>query len=105
VLEEIAPLFTALFNRASGGCEPKVRFRQSGLEAVTIAPQVQVFATMNPASIGGGRNALPRSVLDLFTPVDLVNYPSAEIRCGGVVNACFACDCLENWKALTGYRG
>jgi hypothetical protein len=35
---------------------------------------------MNPTSIGGGRNALPRSVLDLFTPIELANYPTAEIR-------------------------
>ena len=44
VLEEIAPLLTALFRRASGGGQVNVRFRQSGSRPIPITPQVQVRA-------------------------------------------------------------
>lgn len=37
----------------------------------------RIFATMNPASVGGGRSRLPRSVRNLFTAVQL-QKPSAE---------------------------
>lgn len=36
-----------------------------------------VFATMNPASIGGGRGALPRSIRNLFTTVRM-DFPNDE---------------------------
>eukprot|EP00899_Mesostigma_viride_P017508 jgi/Mesvir1/25759/Mv01936-RA.3 len=40
----------------------------------------RIFATMNPASVGGSRNKLPRSVANLFMRVLLDEYPPEELR-------------------------
>ena len=39
-----------------------------------------IFATMNPASVGGGRNRLPRSARNLFTTISLQKPSEAEVR-------------------------
>jgi len=41
---------------------------------------VHIYATMNPASIGGGRNQLPRSLRSLFTAVQLQRPSGDEVR-------------------------
>lgn len=43
------------------------------------------FATMNPASIGGGRSQLPRSIVALFTQVEMEAYKPEENRLIGSV--------------------
>lgn len=48
-------------------------------ESVSIN-EVQIFATMNPVSIGGGRNRLPRSVQSMFSVVKLGNYGEYIIK-------------------------
>ena len=35
------------------------------------SPKLHIFATMNPASIGGGRTLLPRSIRNMFMSVQL----------------------------------
>ncbi|CAF4262361.1 unnamed protein product, partial [Rotaria sp. Silwood2] len=39
-----------------------------------------IFATMNPSTVGGGRNKLPNSIGNLFTIVQLEQYSTAELR-------------------------
>lgn len=41
---------------------------------------VRVFATMNPASVGGGRSRLPRSLRNLFTSVTLQKPDETEVK-------------------------
>ena len=41
---------------------------------------VRVFATMNPASIGGGRSKLPRAITNLFARVHLEETTDSELR-------------------------
>ncbi|CAF4794749.1 unnamed protein product, partial [Rotaria sp. Silwood1] len=41
---------------------------------------ILIFATMNPATIGGGRSKLPRSISNLFTIVQLEDYKDDELR-------------------------
>eukprot|EP01127_Copromyxa_protea_P008978 TRINITY_DN2080_c0_g1_i4.p1 TRINITY_DN2080_c0_g1~~TRINITY_DN2080_c0_g1_i4.p1 ORF type:complete len:7466 (-),score=1064.85 TRINITY_DN2080_c0_g1_i4:44-22441(-) len=48
---------------------------------------VCIFATMNPASIGGGRSKLPRSIKNLFATVKLEDYDPRELRI--ILNAIF----------------
>lgn len=36
---------------------------------------VRIYATMNPASVGGGRSQLPRSLRNLFTAVQVGTLP------------------------------
>lgn len=40
----------------------------------------RMFATMNPASVGGGRGRLPRTVKSMFTTVHLVEYVPQELH-------------------------
>jgi MoxR-like ATPase len=42
--------------------------------------KLNVFATMNPASVGGNRNALPRSVLSQFVRVKLLDFSPVELE-------------------------
>ncbi|CAF3117103.1 unnamed protein product [Rotaria sp. Silwood2] len=44
------------------------------------ATDTLIFATMNPATIGGGRSKLPRSVSNLFSIVQLEDYSEDELR-------------------------
>ena len=48
----------------------------------------RMFATMNPASVGGGRGRLPRAVKSMFTTVHLVEYVSQELHM--IMNDLFA---------------
>jgi midasin (ATPase involved in ribosome maturation) len=41
---------------------------------------VRIYATMNPASAGGGRSQLPRSLRNLFTAVQVGKPSTAEVR-------------------------
>lgn len=41
---------------------------------------VSIYATMNPASVGGGRSNLPRSLRSLFTTVQVGKPSDAEVR-------------------------
>ena len=41
---------------------------------------IRMFATMNPASVGGGRGRLPRSAKSMFTIVRLEEYVSQELH-------------------------
>ena len=48
-------------------------------ERVPVPPGLRVFATINPASIGGGRNQLPRSISGLLTRVRLAAPSDSEL--------------------------
>ena len=41
---------------------------------------VRFYATMNPASVGGGRSQLPRSLRSLFTAVQVAKPSDTEVR-------------------------
>lgn len=58
VLDRIASHLDALHpdHRNTSGCD---------------TPRIHIFATMNPASIGGGRMLLPRSIRNMFMNVQL----------------------------------
>ncbi|KAK9820719.1 hypothetical protein WJX74_002690 [Apatococcus lobatus] len=42
-------------------------------------PKIHIFATMNPASIGGGRTLLPRAIRNMFMNVQLQEFGENEI--------------------------
>jgi len=69
ILDALAPLFT----RAT---EYTVPHREEKVSTEGI----RVFAAINPAKIGGGRNQLPRSIKSLFASVKLEEYQDQELR-------------------------
>ena len=63
------------------------------------APRIHVFAIMNPASIGGGRTLLPRSIRNMFMNVQLqARTPHTNFMHGSVFNLStkmhLLCHCL-----------
>jgi midasin (ATPase involved in ribosome maturation) len=49
-------------------------------DGLTKVRRPVILATMNPASIGGGRTRLPRSIMSLFTSVMLESYELDDLR-------------------------
>ncbi|KAL3933399.1 MAG: hypothetical protein SGPRY_000294, partial [Prymnesium sp.] len=89
VLECLAPLLRPSIESFSvPGCTTTLRFTDWG-KAVDSSRQISsedllvarptIFATMNPASIGGGRTRLPRSIQNLFTNVCLEEFSSKDL--------------------------
>jgi hypothetical protein len=58
-------------------CPPEVL---DGLTPFLRDRSLHVFATMNPASIGGGRNKLPRSIRSLFTSCNVEALRDSEVH-------------------------
>lgn len=52
-----------------------------GTSDIILVTSVRVFATMNPASIGGGRTQLPRSIRCLFNSVHMAAPSTEELSC------------------------
>jgi MoxR-like ATPase/uncharacterized protein YegL len=75
VLDCLAPLLGA---RTSA--EGDRLFTSPFLPRPLEIPDVRIFATMNPASIGGGRSKLPRAVKNLFAAVELDPFSDEELR-------------------------
>jgi midasin (ATPase involved in ribosome maturation) len=75
VLDGLARLFPMPGEAASD----RVLRLPSG-QSVEIRPNFHVFATMNPASIGGGRSRLPRAISNLFASVYLEQSTPQEVR-------------------------
>ncbi|CAF4036986.1 unnamed protein product [Rotaria sp. Silwood2] len=69
VLEGLTPLFYR------GSNQFRVPLTGESVETSSVL----IFATMNPATIGGGRSKLPRSISNLFTTVQLENYKESEL--------------------------
>ena len=74
VLDGLARLFSM-----PGDSESRPLRLPSGQD-IDIPPGFHVFATMNPASIGGGRSRLPRSIGNLFASVHLEESSQEELR-------------------------
>ncbi|CAF4763759.1 unnamed protein product, partial [Rotaria sp. Silwood1] len=70
VLEGLTPLFY----------RGVTQYKVPNTDRVVDLKDVLIFATMNPSTIGGGRNKLPRSISNLFTIVKLDEYSEDELR-------------------------
>ena len=70
VLEGLAPLFYRSVNS----------YTVPNTGKTIDLSDVLIFATMNPSTIGGGRNKLPRSISNLFTIVQLDEYSPEELH-------------------------
>jgi hypothetical protein len=77
VLDEIAPLMEALSSTACGK-RATYSLRATG-ECIDIHATTKIFATMNPSTIGGGRNRLPRALASMFVRVPLDDYEPLEL--------------------------
>ncbi|CAF4496215.1 unnamed protein product, partial [Rotaria sp. Silwood2] len=71
---EVLEGLTPLFYRGTS------RFVVPATGEVVELKTIRLFATMNPSTIGGGRNKLPRSISNLFTIVQLDDYSATELR-------------------------
>jgi MoxR-like ATPase len=70
VLDALAPLLA----------RNATEFLVPGTDKKIDVSGIHVFGTMNPASIGGGRCKLPRSIKNLFAVVKLEEYNAQELR-------------------------
>lgn len=70
VLDGLVPLLDRSFTH----------FKVPGTDELIDLNSVTVLATMNPASTGGGRAKLPRSIANLFATVKLDPYSLQELK-------------------------
>ncbi|GMH42187.1 hypothetical protein BSKO_10106 [Bryopsis sp. KO-2023] len=71
---EVLEVLIPLLERRSG------HFHVPGTDQVIPLDGLYIFATMNPASLGGGRSRLSRSFLSLFMVVHLEGHSDWELR-------------------------
>ncbi|GMH42204.1 hypothetical protein BSKO_10123 [Bryopsis sp. KO-2023] len=71
---EVLEVLIPLLERRSG------HFHVPGTDQVIPLDGLYIFATMNPASLGGGRSRLSRSFLSLFMVVHLEGHSDLELR-------------------------
>ncbi len=74
VLEALAPLF----ERQPIGAPERIFICPGSAQPILV--RSPMFATMNPASVGGGRNRLPRSLRSLFTVCNVEAHSTEELR-------------------------
>src|SRR5262249_9209432 len=73
VLQKLVPLFQAIVRGAP-------HFTPGRDSETYDISRLRLFATMNPAAIGGGRAALPPSLLALFVRVELAEYSAKDMH-------------------------
>lgn len=71
LLDELNLAPAEVLDRIASHLESLQSARSSNSTSTSGDPAIHVFATMNPASIGGGRTALPRSIRNMFMTVQL----------------------------------